>query len=160
MYTKSPDLRLIGFFLYHAGPHFSLFRSWSPAIQSLCDVVWIRAPALRRACYALVAVWCSWGFEGKSGQMVLRHTHTWNCIILLVQGGLESHDHPTNGKSATYSYSLTFIFGDPNRWFVRVMPGTCSPSAFMCWRRTGFVGVTNSGGWRGYLHQEEEHLKR
>ena len=54
----------------------SLFRSWSPAIQSLCDVVWIRAPALRRACYALVAVWCSWGFEGKSGQMVLRHTHT------------------------------------------------------------------------------------
>ena len=36
-------------------------RSWSPAIQSLCDVVWMRGPALRKACYALVAVW--WASE-------------------------------------------------------------------------------------------------
>jgi hypothetical protein len=33
-------------------------RSWTPAIQSLCDVVWIRGAALRRACYALLSVWC------------------------------------------------------------------------------------------------------
>ena len=48
-----------------------IFRSWTPAIQSLCDVVWIRGAALRRACYALLSVWCPRGvkveeIQGKS----------------------------------------------------------------------------------------------
>ena len=40
---------------------FKHIRSWTPAIQSLCDVVWIRGAALRRACYALLSVWCAGG---------------------------------------------------------------------------------------------------
>jgi len=34
-----------------------MLESWAPAIQSLCDVIWMQAAALRKACYALVCVW-------------------------------------------------------------------------------------------------------
>lgn len=34
-----------------------MLESWTPAIQSLCDVIWMQAAALRKACYALVCVW-------------------------------------------------------------------------------------------------------
>ncbi|CAE7254912.1 KCNA2 [Symbiodinium natans] len=34
-----------------------MLESWTPAIQSLCDVIWMQASALRKACYALVCVW-------------------------------------------------------------------------------------------------------
>lgn len=88
----------------------SLFRSWSPAIQSLCDVVWIRAPALRRACYALVAVWCAWGPKARSW-----NTHTLNFVEGIAKGGFESHiiTHVTNGNQLPHSLQPHLHFADP-----------------------------------------------
>eukprot|EP00434_Breviolum_minutum_P003692 symbB.v1.2.003248.t1/scaffold180.1/size283405/7 len=91
-----------------------MLKSWSPAIQSLCDVVWIRAPALRRACYALVAVWymftvCLYVLEKDSGGEVGERFE--NVLVGLPHGLIHlTGDYPcTDYRSISMPFHLVFL---------------------------------------------------
>lgn len=91
-----------------------MLESWSPAIQSLCDVVWIRAPALRRACYALVAVWymftvCLYVLEKDSGGEVGERFE--NVLVGLPHGLIHlTGDYPcTEYRSISMPFHLVFL---------------------------------------------------
>ena len=92
--------------------------------------------------------WWQCGALGDQKQGVETPTHTLNFVEGIAKGGFESHNHPCHKwKPATSLTSASPSFCGSNGWVVRVqkvMPGTCSPFAFTCWRRTvqGFVGET------------------
>lgn len=91
-----------------------MLESWTPAIQSLCDVVWIRGAALRRACYALLSVWymftvCLYVLEKDSkGEVGERFE---NVLVGLPHGLIHlTGDYPcTDYRSISMPFHLVFL---------------------------------------------------
>lgn len=91
-----------------------MLESWTPALQSLGDVVWIRAPALRKACYALVAVWymftvCLYVIEKDSNNDVSERFA--NVLVGLPHGLIHlTGDYPcTEYRSVAMPFHLVFL---------------------------------------------------
>ncbi|CAJ1415238.1 unnamed protein product [Effrenium voratum] len=92
-----------------------MLESWTPAIQSLCDVVWMRGPALRKACYALVAVWymftvCLYVLEKDSEDEEISARFA-NVLVGLPHGLIHlTGDYPcTNYSSLAMPVHLVFL---------------------------------------------------
>lgn len=91
-----------------------MLESWTPAIQSLCDVVWIRGAALRRACYALLSVWymftvCLYVLEKDSGGEVGERFE--NVLVGLPHGLIHlTGDYPcTDYRSISMPFHVVFL---------------------------------------------------
>eukprot|EP00435_Cladocopium_sp_Y103_P005623 s430_g1.t2 len=87
-----------------------MLESWTPAIQSLCDVVWIRGAALRRACYALLSVWymftvCLYDSGGEVGERFE------NVLVGLPHGLIHlTGDYPcTDYRTISMPFHLVFL---------------------------------------------------